>query len=207
MQFRDVVGGLVYLLSQFMWEMRCGGLLFGFLDWAARDLEPACAASAFERGDRLWRLARRRRHHPLRVTEHGSKRQEETFTDLIAAAAGIILGQRGRGAPVVILRGIAHTSSDDGVTDITTQRTPPPRHLAQPRDAPTLLYNAAIQPLPQPFLTLYGTSDTPETWWPRTGWGSLDYQPADSIDHHTTPAPFPDRFVGGVFADHDLPAS
>ncbi|GHH21528.1 coenzyme F420-0:L-glutamate ligase [Streptomyces rubradiris] len=33
---------------------------------------------------------------PLRVTEHGGKRQEETFTDLIAAAAGIILGQRGR---------------------------------------------------------------------------------------------------------------
>ncbi|WP_280316630.1 coenzyme F420-0:L-glutamate ligase [Nocardia wallacei] len=53
---------------------------------------------------------------PLRVTEHDSKRQEETFTDLIAAAAGIILGQRGRGAPVAILRGIAHTPSDDGVT-------------------------------------------------------------------------------------------
>ncbi|WP_280316629.1 NAD-dependent epimerase/dehydratase family protein [Nocardia wallacei] len=89
----------------------------------------------------------------------------------------------------------------------TTQRTPPPRHLAQPprRHHPALQRRHPAHP--QPFLTLYGTSDTPETWWPRTGWGSLDYQPADSIDHHTTPAPLPDRFVGGVFADHDLPAS
>ncbi|MET7318509.1 coenzyme F420-0:L-glutamate ligase [Streptomyces thermoviolaceus] len=47
---------------------------------------------------------------PLRITEHGGKRQEETFTDLIAAAAGIILGQRGRGAPVAALRGIAHSA-------------------------------------------------------------------------------------------------
>jgi len=53
---------------------------------------------------------------PLRVTEHAGKRQEETFTDLIAAAAGIILGQRGRGAPVAVLRGISYTPSDDGVT-------------------------------------------------------------------------------------------
>ncbi|WP_280258090.1 coenzyme F420-0:L-glutamate ligase [Nocardia wallacei] len=52
---------------------------------------------------------------PLRVTEHNGKRQEETFTDLIAAAAGIILGQRGRGAPVAILRGIAYTPNDNGV--------------------------------------------------------------------------------------------
>ncbi|MGA5584543.1 coenzyme F420-0:L-glutamate ligase [Streptomyces thermodiastaticus] len=47
---------------------------------------------------------------PLRITEHGGKRQEETFTDLIAAAAGIILGRRGRGAPVAALRGIAHSA-------------------------------------------------------------------------------------------------
>ncbi|WP_330315086.1 coenzyme F420-0:L-glutamate ligase [Streptomyces sp. NBC_00523] len=53
---------------------------------------------------------------PLRVTEHGGKRQEETFTDMLAAAAGIILGQRGRGAPVVVLRGIGYTPSDEGVT-------------------------------------------------------------------------------------------
>ncbi|MET7344638.1 coenzyme F420-0:L-glutamate ligase [Streptomyces sp. NPDC005547] len=52
---------------------------------------------------------------PLRVTKHGGKQQEETFTDMIAAAAGIILGQRGRRAPVVVLRGIAYTPSDEGV--------------------------------------------------------------------------------------------
>lgn len=52
---------------------------------------------------------------PLRTTEHGGKRQEETLTDLIAAAAaGIILGQRGRGAPVAILRGVTYTASDEG---------------------------------------------------------------------------------------------
>ncbi|MFI7087575.1 coenzyme F420-0:L-glutamate ligase [Streptomyces anulatus] len=57
---------------------------------------------------------------PLRVSEHAepdgrTKRQEETFTDLIAAAAGLILGQRGRGAPVVVLRGVSYQASDDGV--------------------------------------------------------------------------------------------
>ncbi|MFJ5035522.1 coenzyme F420-0:L-glutamate ligase [Streptomyces sp. NPDC088560] len=53
---------------------------------------------------------------PLRVSEAPSgKRQEETLTDMITAAAGIILGQRGRGAPVVVLRGIAFQGGDDGV--------------------------------------------------------------------------------------------
>ncbi|MER5822690.1 coenzyme F420-0:L-glutamate ligase [Streptomyces mirabilis] len=57
---------------------------------------------------------------PLRVTEHTepgqkTKRQEETMTDLVAAAAGLILGQRGRGAPVAVLRGIAYQASDEGV--------------------------------------------------------------------------------------------
>ncbi|WP_028182550.1 coenzyme F420-0:L-glutamate ligase [Salinispora arenicola] len=59
---------------------------------------------------------------PLRVTEFGGKRQEETFTDLIAAAAGIILGQRGRGAPVAVLRGIAYESSDAGVASMLQHR-------------------------------------------------------------------------------------
>ncbi|WP_079172568.1 zeta toxin family protein [Streptomyces misionensis] len=53
---------------------------------------------------------------PLRITEHGGKRQEETFTDLVAPAAGIILGQRGRGVPAVVLRGIAFEPSDEGVS-------------------------------------------------------------------------------------------
>lgn len=60
---------------------------------------------------------------PLRVTEHTEpngtiKRQEETLTDLIAAAAGIVLGQRGRGAPVAIIRGVAYQASDDGVASM-----------------------------------------------------------------------------------------
>jgi coenzyme F420-0:L-glutamate ligase / coenzyme F420-1:gamma-L-glutamate ligase len=59
---------------------------------------------------------------PLRVTEHGGMRQEETFTDLIAAAAGIILGQHGRGAPVAVLRGIAYPASDEGVSAMLHHR-------------------------------------------------------------------------------------
>jgi coenzyme F420-0:L-glutamate ligase/coenzyme F420-1:gamma-L-glutamate ligase len=59
---------------------------------------------------------------PLRVSEHGGKRQEETFTDLIAAAAGIILGQRGRGAPVAVLRGIEYEASDQGVSSMLHHR-------------------------------------------------------------------------------------
>ncbi|MGW0446202.1 coenzyme F420-0:L-glutamate ligase [Streptosporangium sandarakinum] len=59
---------------------------------------------------------------PLRVTEHGGKRQEETFTDLITAAAGIILGQRGRGVPVVILRGISYAPGDEGVAAMLHHR-------------------------------------------------------------------------------------
>jgi coenzyme F420-0:L-glutamate ligase/coenzyme F420-1:gamma-L-glutamate ligase len=59
---------------------------------------------------------------PLRITEHAGKRQEETLTDLIAAAAGIILGQRGRGAPVAVLRGIAYAPDDDGVASILHRR-------------------------------------------------------------------------------------
>jgi coenzyme F420-0:L-glutamate ligase/coenzyme F420-1:gamma-L-glutamate ligase len=59
---------------------------------------------------------------PLRTTEHAGKRQEETFTDLIAAAAAIILGQRGRGAPVAILRGINYTAGDEGVAAMLHHR-------------------------------------------------------------------------------------
>jgi coenzyme F420-0:L-glutamate ligase / coenzyme F420-1:gamma-L-glutamate ligase len=58
---------------------------------------------------------------PLRITEHGGKRQEKTFTDLIAAA-GIILGQHGRGAPVAVLRGIAYTTSEEGVAAMLHHR-------------------------------------------------------------------------------------
>jgi coenzyme F420-0:L-glutamate ligase/coenzyme F420-1:gamma-L-glutamate ligase len=57
---------------------------------------------------------------PLRITEHTepgrkTKRQEESMTDLVAAAAGLILGQRGRGAPVAVLCGITYEASDEGV--------------------------------------------------------------------------------------------
>ncbi|MFI7087576.1 coenzyme F420-0:L-glutamate ligase [Streptomyces anulatus] len=52
---------------------------------------------------------------PLRITEHDGKRQEETLTDMITGAAGIVLGQRGRGAPVVVLRGVSYETSNAGV--------------------------------------------------------------------------------------------
>ncbi|WP_329020972.1 coenzyme F420-0:L-glutamate ligase [Streptomyces sp. NBC_01601] len=59
---------------------------------------------------------------PLRTTEHDGKRQEETFTDMVAAAAGLILGQRGRGAPVAVLRGINYPVSDEGVAAMLHHR-------------------------------------------------------------------------------------
>ncbi|MFJ6661290.1 coenzyme F420-0:L-glutamate ligase [Streptomyces sp. NPDC091377] len=64
---------------------------------------------------------------PLRTSEHAEpdgrvKRQEETLTDLVAAAAGLILGQRGRGAPVAVLRGVAYESSDAGVSAMLHHR-------------------------------------------------------------------------------------
>ncbi|MCQ8774801.1 coenzyme F420-0:L-glutamate ligase [Streptomyces telluris] len=59
---------------------------------------------------------------PLRTSEHGGKKQEETFTDLVAAAAGIILGQRGRGAPVAVLRGISYVPSDESVASMLHHR-------------------------------------------------------------------------------------
>lgn len=48
----------------------------------------------------------------------------EVLTDVVrAAAAGTILGQRGRGAPVAVLRGITYTASDDGVAAILHQQS------------------------------------------------------------------------------------
>jgi coenzyme F420-0:L-glutamate ligase/coenzyme F420-1:gamma-L-glutamate ligase len=60
---------------------------------------------------------------PLRTTTHTSpdgttKIQEETLSDLVAAAAGLVLGQRGRGAPVAVLRGLDYQASDTGVAAI-----------------------------------------------------------------------------------------
>ncbi|WP_280361301.1 NAD-dependent epimerase/dehydratase family protein [Nocardia wallacei] len=84
-----------------------------------------------------------------------------------------------------------------------------PRHHAtwlSPRDATTLLYNAATHPIPEPFLTIYGTSDTNEPWWPRTGWDTLNYKPADSVGPPTSHEPLTDQYMGGTFADHELPS-
>ncbi|MEV4383567.1 NAD(P)-dependent oxidoreductase [Streptosporangium sp. NPDC049644] len=97
------------------------------------------------------------------------------------------------------------------VVRIGSYRTTPsePRHRAtwlSPRDATALLYAAATRPLPSPFLTLYGTSDTAERWWPRTGWDAIGYQPVDTVDQQPGTGPLVDRFTGGAFADAELPA-
>ncbi len=56
---------------------------------------------------------------PLRVTTVvdgcGTKQQEETIVDLVAAAAGIVIGQRGRGAPIAVLRGVQFEQGNEGV--------------------------------------------------------------------------------------------
>ncbi|MGH3566465.1 MAG: NAD-dependent epimerase/dehydratase family protein [Pseudonocardia sp.] len=84
-----------------------------------------------------------------------------------------------------------------------------PRHRAtwlSPRDATALLYSAATRPLTSRFLTVYGTSDNTESWWPHTGWDALAYQPADNAAQHPETGSLTDGFIGGAFADHDLPA-
>jgi coenzyme F420-0:L-glutamate ligase / coenzyme F420-1:gamma-L-glutamate ligase len=58
----------------------------------------------------------------LRISEYEDKRTEETVTDMIAAAAGSILGQRGRGVPVSVLRGIAFTADDSGANAMLHRR-------------------------------------------------------------------------------------
>lgn len=63
---------------------------------------------------------------PLRITqvETGGKikHQEETLVDMVAAAAGVAIGQRGRGAPVAVIRGVAYKRSDAGIGSILHRR-------------------------------------------------------------------------------------
>jgi coenzyme F420-0:L-glutamate ligase/coenzyme F420-1:gamma-L-glutamate ligase len=64
---------------------------------------------------------------PLRVTAVHSggkmKKQQETIVDMIAAASGVVIGQRGRGAPVAVARGITYERSDAGVHSILHRAT------------------------------------------------------------------------------------
>lgn len=86
-----------------------------------------------------------------------------------------------------------------------------PRHRAtwlSPRDATALLCAATTRPLtpvPHRVRHVCGTSDNRESWWPRTGWDALGYQPADNADQHPGSGPPADRFVGGAFTDDELP--
>jgi uronate dehydrogenase len=83
-----------------------------------------------------------------------------------------------------------------------------PRHTAtwlSPRDSVTLLRSAATQPLTQPFLTVYGTSDNPWRWWPRDGWDQLDYHPTDRADDHPTLGPLTDHWHGGTYPTNPSP--
>ncbi|WP_030237476.1 NAD-dependent epimerase/dehydratase family protein [Streptomyces sp. NRRL S-350] len=79
-----------------------------------------------------------------------------------------------------------------------------PRHAAtwlSPRDSAALIYAAATRPLPQPYLSVFGTSDNPGSWWPRTGWDVLGYQPVDCAADHPRLDPPTDRWQGGAFAE------
>jgi coenzyme F420-0:L-glutamate ligase/coenzyme F420-1:gamma-L-glutamate ligase len=62
---------------------------------------------------------------PLRRTHaevSGRKKiQEETIVDMIAAAAGIVIGQRGRGIPFAIVRGVNLETSSAGLQSILHQ--------------------------------------------------------------------------------------
>jgi coenzyme F420-0:L-glutamate ligase / coenzyme F420-1:gamma-L-glutamate ligase len=50
------------------------------------------------------------------------EKQDVTLADMIAGAAGGILGQRGRGVPVVVVRGIRYAPSEEGVQSILHPR-------------------------------------------------------------------------------------
>jgi coenzyme F420-0:L-glutamate ligase/coenzyme F420-1:gamma-L-glutamate ligase len=57
---------------------------------------------------------------PIRIQEKGEPwgsphPRYEGMVDMIAAACAVISGQTGRGAPVVILRGVGYVASDEGV--------------------------------------------------------------------------------------------
>jgi uronate dehydrogenase len=78
-----------------------------------------------------------------------------------------------------------------------------PRHAAtwlSPRDGTHFLENAALQPLCEPYLVAYATSNNPVRWWPRAGWEQLKYQPVDCADSSQGLGAMTDRWQGGVFA-------
>lgn len=56
-----------------------------------------------------------RRTHP---DGEDGKVQEETLVDLIAGSAGVVMGQRGRGVPFALIRGLEYESSSLGVRSI-----------------------------------------------------------------------------------------
>lgn len=94
-----------------------------------------------------------------------------------------------------------HAGSFSHLATVYHQAVPVVLHLARTCKPPTC---PATRPLTSPFLT--GTSDNRESWWPHTGWDALGYQPADGADHlHPEPRPLPDDFMGGAFADDELP--
>jgi coenzyme F420-0:L-glutamate ligase / coenzyme F420-1:gamma-L-glutamate ligase len=58
---------------------------------------------------------------PLRTTSSPSdprSTNQETFVDLLAAAAAVVIGQRGRGVPVAIVRGVVFGAEDNGMHSI-----------------------------------------------------------------------------------------
>jgi len=52
------------------------------------------------------------------TNDNGEKKQnQETLCDLIAAAAGILMGQRGNGIPLVVVQGIDYTFDENATLD------------------------------------------------------------------------------------------
>ena len=49
----------------------------------------------------------------LRESYYGNKKMQETICDMLAAAGGLIMGQRGTGKPVVIVRGLKYEFKAD----------------------------------------------------------------------------------------------
>ena len=109
-------------------------------------------------------------------------------------------------ATSTLTRPTCRSSPSASAATATAPPSPPPGDLAQPprrhRTAPLSRHPAPDRPVPHP---VPGTSANRESWWPPTDWEALGYQPADGADQHPGSGPLADRFMGGAFADDELP--
>jgi uronate dehydrogenase len=68
------------------------------------------------------------------------------------------------------------------------------------RDGTALFIAAATNPLPQPFLVVYGISNNRDRWWAPNGWDAIGYEPKDDAAKSGAGRPPDNGCQGGSFA-------